>query len=680
MSFLYPGILWFSALIGIPIIIHLFYFRRYKTVYFSQTAFIDEVIKESRSRQRLRNLIILLLRILTILSLVLAFAQPVKKNNNASKPSTSNVFAFYIDNTFSMSNEGERMSLLEEAKSKAIGMIQSLPVNTKYILFYHGMTSSPYPLRSSEEMEKQITNIHLSPITFKWNHVFNTFKKINDASGISSNTIKYVFFSDGQKYALDNAAWEKDSSLVYLFLTSPAKHSNIAIDTVWMEHPNSIEGQTENLTVKVTNYGDDDFKSLPVRLYINDTLKTMATVTVNAHTSTTLNFAYVNLHTGYVNGKVELSDFPVTFDNVYYFNYKVSNHIAVAVISDELSPYFQSFFNSDSIFTVSTFSPKNIPYSTLKQYSFIVVNGLNDLSSGLWSTLLTSIKQGGSVLLISPTKEKILPLNNLLKEAGFSLELMDTAKTFLSIPSMESNFYTGVFTKQEERATMPWVKNGCSIEVAHGLVYDLLLQYENKQYAILKRAIDKGTLYITGFSFSPKITNFMTHPLFVSVLHRMAQLSIKPTLLSYTLSPSMTVSVDADSVINDGVLELKQPKTGWSVIPLQRRLYNEIVLMPQDIITDDGVYQLLYQHKLKTYLSFNYDRKESEQSYYSSEEVKRFLEDKGRKVLTVNATDTDEIKAMVSNEFHGTSYWKWFVLLALLFLIGEMLVIRLWKN
>jgi hypothetical protein len=578
-----------------------------------------------------------------------------------------------------MSNEGERMSLLEESKSKAIAMVQSMPLNTKFILFYHGMTYSPYRFWSSEEMQKQISDIHPSPITFKWSHVFNTLDKAIQSLHLSTN-VQYVFFSDGQKYAVDYTTWLNVNAHIYLFLASSAKRSNIAIDTLWMEHPNHIIGQHEKMTVKITNYGDDDFKALPVRLFINDTLKTMSTVTVNAHSSETVEFTYVNLHQGFANGRIELSDFPIIFDNVYYFNYRVCKNIKVAVISNEPSPYFNSFFSSDSVFNVSTFSPKNLPYSTLIQYQFILVNAIDDLSSGLWSTLLSAVKQGSSLLIVPSVSDKIPLLNSYLKEIGLSLEQKDTAKRMLSVSSAELGFYKGVFTKNDEHAKMPWVKNGFRIISAHGLVSDILLNYENMQPALSKTAMDKGTLYLIGFTFSPKTTDFMTHPLFVSILHRMAQLSIRATALSYTLSPDLSVMVAADSVMNEDVLELKQPKTGQSVIPLQRRLFNEIALLPQDAVTEDGFYQLWYQHQLKTWLSFNYDRKESDQTYYTMDEIKRFLEDKNMKVSPIDAVDTDEIKAIIGNEIQGKSFWKMFALLALLFLTGEMLVIRLWKK
>jgi hypothetical protein len=46
MAFVYPGILWLLSLISIPIIIHLFHFRRYKTLYFSSLQFIQKIDQE----------------------------------------------------------------------------------------------------------------------------------------------------------------------------------------------------------------------------------------------------------------------------------------------------------------------------------------------------------------------------------------------------------------------------------------------------------------------------------------------------------------------------------------------------------------------------------------------------------------------------------------------------------
>ena len=76
MQVAFPLFLIALASILIPLIIHLFYFQRYRTEYFSNVRFLKEVVEEKQTRSRLRNILVLLSRIFFIVFLVLAFAQP----------------------------------------------------------------------------------------------------------------------------------------------------------------------------------------------------------------------------------------------------------------------------------------------------------------------------------------------------------------------------------------------------------------------------------------------------------------------------------------------------------------------------------------------------------------------------------------------------------------------------
>ena len=72
-----PDILWGLLALAIPVALHLLQLRRFKRVAFSNVAFLRDVQKETRSRHRLRNLLILLARLLAFGCLILAFADPM---------------------------------------------------------------------------------------------------------------------------------------------------------------------------------------------------------------------------------------------------------------------------------------------------------------------------------------------------------------------------------------------------------------------------------------------------------------------------------------------------------------------------------------------------------------------------------------------------------------------------
>ena len=87
------------AAILVPIIIHLFNFRRYKTVYFSNVKMLEDIQKKKTKRaSQIQQLIVLLLRVLGIACLVLAFAQPFLHGNTKSTKK-GNVISIFVDNS-----------------------------------------------------------------------------------------------------------------------------------------------------------------------------------------------------------------------------------------------------------------------------------------------------------------------------------------------------------------------------------------------------------------------------------------------------------------------------------------------------------------------------------------------------------------------------------------------------
>jgi len=121
MEFINPGFLYGLFALAIPVIIHLFNFRRFRKVYFTNVKFIEELKQETQKQSKLRHLLILLMRMLAITALVLAFAQPFIPVDKAKKNVNSgSIVSVYVDNSFSMQAESGKGTLLDEAKDKAL--------------------------------------------------------------------------------------------------------------------------------------------------------------------------------------------------------------------------------------------------------------------------------------------------------------------------------------------------------------------------------------------------------------------------------------------------------------------------------------------------------------------------------------------------------------------------------
>ena len=94
MQFVHPEVLWALSALTIPVLVHLFSFRRHRKVSFSQTAFLKEVRMESRSRNRIRNWLVLLLRLAAMACIVLAFAEPMWPTKKGTEMAVKSVFLY----------------------------------------------------------------------------------------------------------------------------------------------------------------------------------------------------------------------------------------------------------------------------------------------------------------------------------------------------------------------------------------------------------------------------------------------------------------------------------------------------------------------------------------------------------------------------------------------------------
>ena len=115
MIFGNPAMLWGLLAVLIPVVVHLFNFRRYKKVYFSNVDQLVDLRTESRRHNNLRQWLVLAMRVLAIDFLVLAFAQPVIGHRNGNARSGQTAVSIFVDNSYSMAGASGDGSLLDLA-------------------------------------------------------------------------------------------------------------------------------------------------------------------------------------------------------------------------------------------------------------------------------------------------------------------------------------------------------------------------------------------------------------------------------------------------------------------------------------------------------------------------------------------------------------------------------------
>src|SRR5262245_42162035 len=121
MSFLSP---WFLALAGaaaIPLLIHLLRRRIGLQVEFPAARYLARAEREHSRTLRLRNLLLMLLRVLALLAITVAAARPIARWVGAGHAPTA--IAIVIDNSLSSSAIVNGRPLLDQFKTMARGVV-----------------------------------------------------------------------------------------------------------------------------------------------------------------------------------------------------------------------------------------------------------------------------------------------------------------------------------------------------------------------------------------------------------------------------------------------------------------------------------------------------------------------------------------------------------------------------
>ncbi len=129
MTFLNPLVLLGLAAAAIPVVVHLFNFRRPERLDFSTLRFLQAVEATALRRMRLRQWLLLALRTLALLALVLAFARPTRPADAAAALADRGArsLAVVVDNSRSVAfrdADGARLDRVRQAARAVLGATQ----------------------------------------------------------------------------------------------------------------------------------------------------------------------------------------------------------------------------------------------------------------------------------------------------------------------------------------------------------------------------------------------------------------------------------------------------------------------------------------------------------------------------------------------------------------------------
>ena len=665
MKFLYPEFLFGLTALAVPIIIHLFNFRKARKVYFSSTRFLQHIKQTTSQKRKLKHYLILASRLLFLFFLVVAFAQPYLPSEDKN-PQAENVY-IYLDNSQSMSNH---VNADETALGQALGYVSEIlklyQANTNYKLLTNDFAPFSNTLKTKDEVEDLVTEIKLSNTSRTLNEAYDRLTSGDWAKQTGSKDIYLI--SDFQRSTGLPVDWKTDSTdqVTAAPITFDAT-SNVYVDSVYLTNPYLLANERNQLNVVLHNDGKQPVHDLLLKLFLNQVQSANASANIDPGATAKISFELTGELKKNNACRISFDDFPVTFDNDFYFTLKLQDKINILEIKsgNAVTPIGQVYANSN-LFNFTTQDVANLDYSLVRQADLVVINGLDNIDASLATVIDEFLDRQGTVLLI-PGDNPDVPGYQSLLNIAISPEAMGAKEPLANI-DFSNPFFENMFESTKDNFLMPEAKDN----IRWGADQNTLLSLRNgtKFLSEFKR---NGSIYLLGAPLEEAYTNFSRHAIFVPVMYRIATLSKKSYDRLYYTIDAPQVNLRLDSLNRQDVFKLKNK--GEELIPAQRVNGNELFMELPKYALNPGIYQLTLEGKEKGLLAFNIDKKESRLAQYSQQDLKNYFS-LNKNVAIFEAKAASDFSTQIKNKKFGIPLWKYALVLALMFLLAEVLIIR----
>ncbi|MFN3916201.1 MAG: BatA domain-containing protein [Flavobacteriales bacterium] len=686
MKLLYPEFLFALSVLAIPILVHLFNFRKFKQVYFPSLRFLQQIQQKTKKQSKLKHLLVLLSRILAFIFLVFAFARPYIPADKNTKQTGHAHLSVYLDNSLSMDSKGPNGYIFEEAKEKALEMASFFSAADKFHLITNDLEGRHQRWVSREEFIQLVEDVQISGNSRPFNEIYLRQKDMINKT--ENSNIRGFAFSDFQKTQFDFNSLETDSTLTYTLVPfeNPVKR-NIYIDSIWFYDPVRKSGQEELISISIKHNYE---KTIEVKcdLEINGKPVGFGNYRLEpTEKNVTFELSFTTYEKGNIFAKLTLTEYPdpdMLFDDSYFFAYRINEKINVASVyessPDSLHRYSRKIFDNKSEFNFYQSDLQKLDYSLLKNQQCVIINDLNDISGGLSAELNRFVNEGGSVVLFPSAKASVESWNLFLSTLGADLlSASDTSKIKIKSLNQFHPLYKDVFEKIPENIDLPQISKRYLIKSERLSRKETLLTLQNGDAYLNEYKIGKGRAYLFASPLSPNYSNLVRHAIFVTTLYRIAETAGIIMPIAFQIGASNSMEMKEDN-FTEGKTFVRHTKTDLAFLPAIKKEPGIVSIQITDEIKEAGHYVIQNENEILTPLGFNYSRSESDPESYNTESLQTILSENN---LMANFQITDIRKVHSSEALAGIlfnkEFWWHCILLVVVFLLAESILLRLLK-
>ncbi|WP_072994928.1 BatA domain-containing protein [Pseudozobellia thermophila] len=639
MQFKYPELLWALFLLLIPIIIHLFQLRRFKKTPFTNVKFLKKVVVESRRSKALKKWLLLFTRLALLAAIVLAFAQPFFAKKEALKQKEA---VIYLDDSFSMQMKSEGTSLLQNAVQQ---LIQSVPKSQKFTLFTNTRT---FRNTQIEDLQNDLLALAYSGKQLSLDDIYLKAHSLFSSDGTTEKNL--IVVSDFQETMYSGEVDSLGPINRHFVELRPQTMENIAIDSVFFR---SFNDDHLNLTVSLSS--TTEIESTPVSLYNDQVLTAKSSAKFNTDKKGEVSFTIPASEV--FKGTLEITDNGLSYDNRLYFNIDEKEKIKVLEIGPKNDSFLHRIYTEDE-FELTAVTLNALNYGDIEKQHLVVLNELPGIPSPLTASLKAFIEDGGHLAIIPAGDADVNSYNLLTSSFGAAFGEVNRGRKNITHISFEHPLFRNVFEKTISNFQYP--TSSVHYKLRSKASAALAFQ-DNEPFLVAGEGF-----YLFASPLSADYSNFQNAPLIVPTFYNIGTNSLKIPQLYYVLGRPAHIDVPIN-LTQDGVLKVE--KENYELIPLQELLTHRVSMTFNDELMEDGIYGITDGKQIIGHLSFNHDRNESDLGYLNVGDI----------VGVNHSTSLPSLFQSMENDNRVTELWKWFAILALILLMVEILIQKLFK-
>ncbi|HQY52520.1 MAG TPA: BatA and WFA domain-containing protein [Ignavibacteria bacterium] len=705
MNFLNPAALIALFAVSIPILIHLLNLRKLKKIDFSTLMFLKEIQKSKMRRIKLKQLLLLALRIGIITLLVLTFAKPVYEgysfNNDAGGKSTVLIF---IDDSFSMDASDVSGQYFSQAKNSVKEILNNYKESDEIILIpssFTGYKNSIGINGGKKEITDSLEQLKLSNKPFYFNDALIKAGQILDNS-INPNKDVFVI-SDFQRInggvSASEIKTENYEDVNFILINTGERTSvNLSLDSFKVNTKIPAKFGNIRVSVNLSNHSPDPVSGISLKLFLNDKLTEETSADVSANSSNRKEFSFTAEKAGDLHGFIELSGNSLQNDefdqdNRIYFDVFIPEKINVGMIGN--SNEFR--FINTVLNSAQDLSGDNAENNDNKLFEINISDRLDEsifsndvllISSGnnysdRESELLSEFLSAGKGIFIFPNE--YTDIQNFNSEISSKLYIPqigsfntdENANKNLKFGKIdfENPIMSEIFRNNQLNITSDSFLDSPGIKKFYELLLNdksipVIMLSDGKPF-ITETELPKGKMLLSAVSGETGFSDFPLNNIFPPLIIR----SI--FFLNSDFGFSNENYIGASNIIPvkglNNIFSITTPEN--NTIELNTELSgssNDFYILPYtETAKDKGLYLLKDSSGNQFGVSLNIDSRESDPGRMDDEEIVKYFNNAGIADAEI-ISNTNEISDLINNKRTGTSLWKFFLIAALILLAAEI--------